>query len=130
MDSTSHAIAEDAGATITPLPNHIRTYIPFLYSVINLFTDRELKAILNCGDKATLEVFVEIATNIAIEGSLRPSESLWQQLRQTRVRNCIRQLVSSKSVPTWRRLLAGNLSLVRLLARSIIEQQQQQQQQE
>lgn len=70
---------------------------------------------------------MEVATNVAVHGTLRPSENLWQQLRATRHRSSIRRLVTSRSLAVWRRELARNIAVARLLARCITERRQEEQ---
>ena len=77
-----------------------------------------------------LQILVEAALNIAVTGGLRPREELWTQLRTARHKNCIRQLVSTRSVPNWWRTLASSPDTARLLARCIVEHKPSDQQQE
>lgn len=58
---------------------------------------------------------------MAVRGAFRPSESTWQQLRAARHRNCIRQLVATKSIGAWRQLLSRNVDTARLLAQAVLE---------
>ena len=67
-----------------------------------------------------VQVFVEAAENIAVQGSVKVCADQWEQLKQLRHRRCVRALVSSTSLTTWRRLLARNYDTARLLAKCLI----------
>ena len=69
---------------------------------------------------ARTQVFVEAAENIAVQGSVKVCADQWEQLKQLRHRRCVRALVSSTSLTTWRRLLARNYDTARLLAKCLI----------
>ena len=69
-----------------------------------------------------MQIFVEAALNIAVQGTVRPRQSLWEQLKGARHRRCLRALVETRSLPKWRQLLGRNTDTVRLLARCLLEQ--------
>lgn len=68
--------------------------------------------------------------NIALQGSFCPNEDLWQQLRSPRHRNTIRQLVATRVLAQWRRILSTHIDTARLLARCVIEQDRLERQQQ
>lgn len=70
----------------------------------------------------TLQIFIEAAVNIAVQGTVRPSPKLWEQLKGTRHRRCLRALVETRSLPKWRQLLSRNIETVCLLAKCLLEQ--------
>lgn len=69
-----------------------------------------------------MQIFVEAAINIAVQGTVRPSKNYWEQLKNTKHRRFIRALVDTRSLPKWRQLLSRNIESVRLLANCLIEQ--------
>lgn len=73
-------------------------------------------------------MLVEIAVNVALQGSVRPSDEVWEKLRTPKHRNAIRQLVGTRVIGEWRRILSSHLETARLLAQCAIEVYQRQQQ--
>ena len=70
----------------------------------------------------TIQIFVEAAVNIAVQGTFRPRQSLWEQLKGARHRRCLRTLIETRSLPKWRQLLSRNIDTARLLAKCLLEQ--------
>ena len=103
------------------IPQQLHQLRPLFVTIADILTTIELRGLLAKADRSTLKHLVEISQNIAVHGSLRPSEGIWQQLKQTRNKNSIRKLIASNNITEWRQILCKNLNLVRLLAQSIVE---------
>lgn len=119
------------------LPQDIKRHIPFLISICDLLTTSDCRRLFVKADRKILQVraravqrtfhlsvsqiLVETAINLAVRGVFQPSNEIWQQLRTNRHRNCIRQLVSTKAIGTWRQLLSRHVDTARLLAQAVIE---------
>ena len=60
--------------------------------------------------------------NIAVQGTFRPSDVLWEQLKGARHRRCLRALIETRALGKWRQLLSRNVDTVCLLAKCLLEQ--------
>lgn len=94
--------------------------MPLFQTIDTLLTDNEIKSLLAVADKSTVAAFCEIAYNVSIVGSVKPSEQ--QKAQLVKFRKALTTIVDKRETCTKRRdILSNHPKLVRLLVSVYME---------